>query len=85
MSEEYCSISKEDLLKMRNRLERKLEQFDFDWSIFEKSYVQELMNIESDARKNVAEAIKICKNLQTYEADQKRKGKIFYTANEDYN
>jgi|688.fasta_scaffold292408_2 hypothetical protein len=43
------------------------------------------MNIESDARKNVAEAIKICKNLQTYEADQKRKGKIFYTANEDYN
>ena len=25
MSDEYCSISKEDLLKMRNRLERKLE------------------------------------------------------------
>ena len=39
MTDEYCSISKEDLQKMRSRLERKLEQFDLDWSIFEKSYV----------------------------------------------
>ena len=39
------------------------------------------MNIESDARKNVAEDIKICKNLQTYEADQKRKGKKDVEAN----
>jgi len=70
---------------MRFRLERKLEQFDLDWSIFEKSYVQELMNIETDARQNVIEAIAICKNLQVYETEQKRKGKIFFTANEDYN
>jgi len=66
---------------MRFRLERKLEQFDLDWSIFEKSYVQELMNIETDARQNVIEAIAICRNLQAYETEQKRKGKIFFTAN----
>jgi len=54
---------------MRFRLERKLEQFDLDWSIFEKSYVQELMNIETDARQNVIEAIAICKNLQVYETE----------------
>jgi len=43
------------------------------------------MNIETDARQNVIEAIAICRNLQAYETEQKRKGKIFFTANEDYN
>lgn len=46
---------------MRLKVERLLEQFDQDWAIFEKSYVQELMTIEADARKSVIDAILICK------------------------
>jgi hypothetical protein len=33
----------------------------------------------------VIEAIAICRNLKAYETEQKRKGKIFFTANEEYN
>jgi hypothetical protein len=61
MTDEFCSISQEELHKARCRLENKLENFDQDWAIFEKSYVQELMSIEADARMNVIEAISICK------------------------
>ena len=43
------------------------------------------MNIETDARQNVIEAIAICKNLSAYETEQKRKGKMFFMANEEYN
>ena len=60
MTDDYCSISPDDLQKGRARLEQKLEQFDQDWAIFERSYVSELMNIEAHARKNVIQAIEIC-------------------------
>lgn len=39
MTEEFCSLSVEELQKMRLKVERLLEQFDQDWAIFEKSYV----------------------------------------------
>jgi hypothetical protein len=44
-----------------------LEQFDQDWSIFEKSYVFELMAIEADARRNVVSAITLSRQLHQYE------------------
>ena len=67
MSDDFCSIQPEELHKARCRLESKLENFDQDWAIFEKSYVQELMRIEADARMNVIEAIQICKEMLAYE------------------
>jgi hypothetical protein len=63
LSEEYCPMSVEELQKQRLKVDRNLEQFDFDWSVFEKSYVFELMAIEADARKNVVNAIRICQQL----------------------
>ena len=63
MSEEFCSLSADDLLKHRTRVERLLEQFDQDWSIYEKGYVTELMAIEADARRFVTEAIQICQQM----------------------
>jgi hypothetical protein len=59
-TDEYCTLTAEDLQKHRNRVERLLEQFDQDWSIYEKGYVTELMAIESDARFYVTEAIRLC-------------------------
>jgi hypothetical protein len=63
LSEEYCPMSVEELQKQRLKVDRNLEQFDLDWSVFEKSYVFELMAIEADARKNVVNAIRICQQL----------------------
>ena len=60
MSTDFCAISPEELLKMRTRVERQLEQFDQDWSIYEKGYVTELMAIEADARRFVIDSIDIC-------------------------
>jgi len=37
------------------------------------------MTIEADARKTVIEAIFICKQLCTFENEQRRKGKIFFS------
>lgn len=59
MSSEFCQLPPEELLRHRTRVERLLEQFDQDWSIYEKAYVTELMAIESDARRHVTEAIRI--------------------------
>ena len=60
MSTDFCAISPEELLKMRTRVERQLEQFDQDWSIYEKGYVTELMAIEAEARRFVIDSIDIC-------------------------
>ena len=59
MSPEFCHLSPEELLRHRTKVERLLEQFDQDWSIYEKTYVTELMAIEADARRHVTEAIRI--------------------------
>lgn len=85
MTEEFCSLSVEELQKMRLKVERLLEQFDQDWAIFEKSYVQELMTIEADARRTVIEAIFICKQIVSFENEQRRKGKIFFSQSDEYN
>ena len=85
MTEEFCSLSVEELQRLRVKVERLLEQFDQDWAIFEKSYVQELMTIEADARKTVIEAIFICKQMCEFEHEQRRKGKIFFSQSDDYN
>lgn len=67
MTEEFCPLSVEELQKQRFKVEKILEQFDQDWSIFEKSYVFELMAIEADARRNVCNAIALCCKLTQYE------------------
>lgn len=67
MTEDFCPLSVEELQKQRFKVEKRLEQFDQDWSVFEKSYVFELMNIEADARKNVCNAIKLCHELTKFE------------------
>jgi hypothetical protein len=59
-TDDYCSLTTDDLQKLRSKVERLLEQFDQDWSIYEKGYVTELMAIEADARFYVTEAIKLC-------------------------
>ena len=59
MTPEFCTLSPEDLLKHRTKVERLLEQFDQDWSIYERAYVTELMAIEADARRHVTEAIRL--------------------------
>ncbi len=84
MTEEFCPLSVEELQKQRFKVEKRLEQFDQDWAIFEKSYVFELMAIEADARKNVCNAINLCNELTKFEETQKRKGKVFYQS-EEYN
>lgn len=43
------------------------------------------MTIEADARKTVIEAIFICKQLCTFENEQRRKGKIFFSQLDEYN
>ena len=84
-TDDYCSLSFDDLQKLRNKVERLLEQFDQDWSIYEKGYVTELMEIEADARRFVIDAIRICEDLSNFERDQKLKGRIFFTSNDEYN
>ena len=63
MSDDFCSLTPDELLKHRTRVERLLEQFDQDWSIYEKGYVTELMAIEQDARKFIIESISICTQM----------------------
>jgi hypothetical protein len=84
-SEEFCSLGIEELQRTRSKVERLLEQFDQDWSIYEKGYVTELMAIEADARLFVTEAIRICGDLLNYEREQKRKGKFLFSASDEYN
>jgi hypothetical protein len=84
-SEEFCSLGIEELQRTRSKVERLLEQFDQDWSIYEKGYVTELMAIEADARLFVTEAIRICSELLNYEREQKRKGKFLFSASDEYN
>jgi len=43
------------------------------------------MTIEADARRNVIDAIFICKQLFAYEFEQKRKGKIVFNQSDEYN
>lgn len=85
MSADFCSLSAGELLKMRTVVERQLEQFDQDWSIYEKGYVTELMAIEADARRFVIEAIEISQAMNDFETEQRRRGKVFFTQSEDYN
>ena len=68
-TDDFCSLSFDDLQKLRNKVERLLEQFDQDWSIYEKGYVTELMEIEADARRYVTEAIRISEELLNYERE----------------
>lgn len=42
------------------------------------------MCIEADARHNVTEAIDICLDLDSFEAEQKRRGKLFYSGSEEF-
>jgi len=60
MTDVFCSLTPIELQKMRTKVEHLLEAFDQDWTIFEKSYVTELMEIESDARRFVVDAIGVC-------------------------
>jgi len=85
MSSDFCAISAEELLKMRTKVERQLEQFDQDWSIYEKGYVTELMAIEADARRFVIEAIQLCQEMAAFETEQRRRGKVFFTQSEEFN
>ena len=85
MSADFCALSPEDLLKMRTRVERLLEQFDQDWSIYERGYVTELMAIEADARRFVIEAIQTCHELTAYETEQRRRGRVFFTQSDEFN
>lgn len=84
-TDEFCLMSPSELMKLRNKVERLLEQFDQDWSIYEKGYVTELMAIEADARFFVTDAIRLCKELTTFEKEQKRKGKFLFTSSDEYN
>ncbi len=43
------------------------------------------MTIEADARRTVIEAIFICKQISSYENEQRRKGKIFFSQSDEYN
>jgi len=86
MSPEFCQLSPEELLRHRTKVERLLEQFDQDWSIYEKAYVTELMAIEADARKLVIECISIVQQMKAYESEQRLRGRILNTsADEEYN
>ena len=63
-----------------------LEQFDQDWSIYERAYVTELMAIESDARRHVTEAIRLVQQMCSYESEQRLRGRILNTStDEEYN
>jgi len=86
MSPEFCQLSPEELLRHRTKVERLLEQFDQDWSIYEKAYVTELMAIEADARRLVIECISIVQQMKAYESEQRLRGRILNTsADEEYN
>ena len=69
MSEAFCQLGPEELLRHRTKVERLLEQFDQDWSIYERAYVTELMSIEADARRHVTEAIRIVQQMRGYESE----------------
>ena len=79
-------MAPEELLRHRTKVERLLEQFDQDWSIYERAYVTELMAIEADARRHVTEAIRIVQQMCGYESEQRLRGRILNTAtDEEYN
>jgi len=48
---------------LKKGLERDIEEFDSQWTSFEKLYVFELMVIETDARRYIVDAIRLCKDL----------------------
>ena len=53
----------EHIEEERKKLEKSVAEFDLKWVTYEKLYVNELMVIENDARRFVAEAIKIEKQM----------------------
>ena len=83
MSTDFCQLPPEELLRHRTKVERLLEQFDQDWSIYEKAYVTELMAIEADARKLVTDAIRIVQQMHGYESEQRLRGRILNTSTDD--
>jgi hypothetical protein len=89
----YSKICQEDenfcLQELKNDIVLALEDFDRIWSRFEQVrvlmqlYVTELMVIETDARKMIAKAIEVEKELTSIEIREKMKGHILVN-NEDY-
>ncbi|EGR34760.1 hypothetical protein IMG5_002330 [Ichthyophthirius multifiliis] len=63
--------------EMKKQLKESLEKFDKNWTLFEKMYVNELMVIETEARRYVQNAINIQKELESLEIREKIKGKFF--------
>ena len=59
-----------------------LQQFDHNWVNFEQQYVEQLMLIESDARRFITNAIKIEKELRSLEIRERARGKILFESNE---
>ena len=53
-----------------------LEDFDYSWAKFEQLYVNELMQIEQEARRFIVKGIEFEKELTSIEIREKMKGRI---------
>jgi hypothetical protein len=76
--ENFCTLDtiKQDIVST-------LEVFDHIWTKYERTYIEELMAIENQARRFIIRAIEIEKCLTSIEIWEKVKGKIF-VINEEY-
>lgn len=88
MKELYSRICSENdyenILKMLTEIRAVLEEFDANWTKYEKLYVVELMLIEQDARRFIQEAIDVERELSSAEVRERAKGKIM-VENTDHN
>ena len=66
----------QNLGQIQSEIKQCLEEFDEKWVAFEQLYVLELMFIEQDARRLIAEAIELERDLIVIEIREKTKGKI---------
>jgi hypothetical protein len=75
-------MTPEDLQNNQDALRLILEDFDKIWTRYEQCYVFELMVIEQDARRFIADAIELEKKIT--EMEEREKGKITLRTNEAF-
>lgn len=82
----YDSLREEaqrvNLKEVTEDLSFALQQFDQHWVNFEQQYVEQLMLIESDARRFITNAIKLEKELRSLEIRERARGKVLFESQE---
>lgn len=74
----------DNIKELKNELKSSLLDFDKKWVSYEEKYINELINIEKEARRFIIEGVEMEKNITKYETKANIKGKLLIN-DKEYN